>query len=69
MVTKDANVDTNTYDNVSQFQVPMDNVFAMKAKKGSKKLSLEIIQKLRVKDLLIDYTNDVIKYAKSFTFT
>ena len=67
MVTKNANVDT--YDNVSQFQVPMDNVFAMKAEKGCQKLRLEIVQKLRVKDLLIDYTNDVIKYAKSFTFT
>ena len=47
MVTKDANVDTNTYDNVSQFQVPMDNVFAMKAEKVSQKLSTEIIQKLK----------------------
>ena len=47
MVTKDANVDTNTYDNVSQFQVPMDDVFAMKAEKVSQKLSTEIIQKLK----------------------
>ena len=48
MVAKDANVDTtNTYDNVSQFQVPMDNVFAMKAEKGSQKLSLEIVQRLK----------------------
>ena len=45
MVTKNANVDT--YDNVSQFQVPMDNVFAMKAEKVSQKLSTEIIQKLK----------------------